>query len=212
MRVVDHVVVATDAAAVADACRNAGAEVVMTRADHVSGTDRVAEVARLGPYDAFDVIVNVQGDEPYVPEAAVEGAAQLVASGGFELGTAAAFDAPEILDDANVVKVVVDDSNRALYFSRAPIPLLRDGADRASLAGVVRRHLGVYAYTPAALARWVSLPPHPLELIERLEQLRALAAGIPIGVVTVGAVRGGGIDTEEDLVLANARWPEHHHR
>jgi 3-deoxy-manno-octulosonate cytidylyltransferase (CMP-KDO synthetase) len=210
MRVADRVIVATDAAQVADACRALGAEVIMTRADHASGTDRVAEVAAKREFASFRIIVNVQGDEPYVPSAAVEGAVDLVASDRFAIGTAAAESDDDILDDANIVKVVTADDGRALYFSRAPIPYLRDAADASLRARLVRRHLGVYAYRRDALATFVSLPPHPLELTERLEQLRALAAGIPMGVAGVGKVTGGGIDTEEDLALANARWSDNH--
>ncbi|HJU90360.1 MAG TPA: hypothetical protein VJ672_13265, partial [Gemmatimonadaceae bacterium] len=97
---------------------------------------------------------------------------------------------------------------RALYFSRAGIPHLRDGADAALHAGTVRQHIGVYAYTRDALARWVALAPHALERVERLEQLRPLAAGMPIGVVTIDGPAPGGIDTEDDLARANARWPD----
>jgi 3-deoxy-manno-octulosonate cytidylyltransferase (CMP-KDO synthetase) len=210
MRVADRVVVATDAIEVLDVCRSAGAEAVITRSDHPSGTDRVAEVAAMSRYMTFDVIVNVQGDEPYVPEEAVGAAVKVVASGRFALGTVAAPADASVQRDPSVVKVVSDDTGRAMYFSRAPIPFLRDDRDTASLAPLVRRHIGVYAYQRAALARWVALPPHPLELVERLEQLRPLAAGIPMGVATIGAVSGGGIDTEEDLALANALWTEHH--
>ena len=210
MGLADRIVVATDSREVVDACREAGAEAVMTSLGHASGTDRVAEVAAMPQYAHFEVIVNVQGDEPYLPREAVEGAAALVRSGRFPLGTAAAEADPAILDEVSVVKVVVDDSGRALYFSRSPIPFLRDAADEYTRAPLVRRHLGIYAYQRDALARLVALPPHPLEIVERLEQLRALAAGIPIGVATVGRVSCGGIDTEEDLAIANARWTERH--
>lgn len=210
MRVADRVVVATDAAEVADACRAAGAEVVMTKPDHASGTDRVAEVAAKAEFARYDVVVNVQGDEPYLPHAAVEGATGMVESGRFAIGTAGAESDDDILDDPNIVKVVSDDEGRALYFSRAPIPFLRDRADSEVRAALIRRHLGVYAFRRDALSRFVALPPHPLEIAERLEQLRALAAGIPMGVAAVGRVTGGGIDTEEDLALANARWLDHH--
>ncbi len=203
-----RVVVATDADEVASVCRAAGAEVAITRADHPSGTDRVAEVARMPAYAAATVIVNVQGDEPYINPDAVKGAAALVESGRFPLGTAACPAAPEILANPAVVKVVTASDGRALYFSRAPIPFLREEADTPVRDALLRQHLGVYAYTPAALQRWVSLPPHPLESVERLEQLRALADGLAMGVAHVAAVQGGGIDTEEDLDLANARWIE----
>jgi 3-deoxy-manno-octulosonate cytidylyltransferase (CMP-KDO synthetase) len=112
----------------------------------------------------------------------------------------------EALAAPSVVKVVVNDAGRALYFSRAAIPFLRDPADAAVRAGLVLQHIGVYAYTREALARWVALPLHPLEIAERLEQLRPLAAGVLIGVATVAGDAPGGIDTEDDLAVANARW------
>ena len=178
----------------------------MTRADHPSGTDRVAEVAAKPEYADYDVVLNVQGDDPFVSREAVAGAAQLVTSGRFPLGTAAAMATPGILARPDVVKVVVGVLGRALYFSRAPIPFLRDGSDAPLLEGQVRQHVGVYAYTREALAAWVALPPHPLELIEKLEQLRPLAAGWAMGVADVPDAPHGGVDTEEDLARANARW------
>jgi 3-deoxy-manno-octulosonate cytidylyltransferase (CMP-KDO synthetase) len=208
MNIAERVVIATDSERVAAAARKAGAEVAVTRLDHASGTDRVAEVVLRPEFSRQDVIVNVQGDEPYISKAAVQGAAAFVEDGIYPLGTAAFVASPEVLGDPAVVKVVTDSQNRALYFSRAPIPFLRDGADAAQRNALVKQHLGVYAYTRAALARWVSLPRHPLELAEQLEQLRAVADGLAMGVATVEANEGGGIDTEEDLALANARWRE----
>ncbi len=210
MQVADRVVVATDSSDVAAVVRAGGAEVAMTRDDHVSGTDRVAEVAANPEYAGYDVIVNVQGDEPYINADAIRGAASFVERGTYPLGTAASPALPEILANPAVVKVVTDDHHRALYFSRAPIPFLRDDADRAQRDALVMQHLGVYAYSRDALRRWVSLPPHPLELTERLEQLRALADGLAMGVATAAPVAGGGIDTEEDLALADARWTLDH--
>ena len=204
--VADRVVIATDSADIASVCREAGAEAVMTRAEHPSGTDRVAEVAAQPAFRAFETILNVQGDEPFVSEPAVRGAVALVASGRFPLGTAAAPASADVLDRPDVVKVVADDTGRALYFSRAPIPFLRDPADRSRLAGNVRQHIGVYAYSRDALAAWVALPLHPLELIEKLEQLRPLAAGWAMGVADSDAAPLGGIDTEDDLARANAQW------
>jgi 3-deoxy-manno-octulosonate cytidylyltransferase (CMP-KDO synthetase) len=208
IKAADRVVIATDHRDVAAAAAGAGAEVAMTRADHISGTDRVAEVANQFAYSTYDVIVNVQGDEPYINGDAIRGAAQFVDAGTYPLGTAAAPASPDILANPDVVKVVTDDHRRALYFSRAPIPFLRDDADRARRDPLVRQHLGVYAYQREALDRWVRLPPHPLELIERLEQLRAIADGMAMGVADVAAVPGGGIDTEDDLIAANARWSD----
>jgi len=128
-----------------------------------------------------------------------------VASGRAPIGTAAVRMEAALLDRSDVVKVVRADSERALYFSRAPIPFLRDPSDAAIRTPLMLQHIGVYAYNQQALAQWVALPPHPLELIERLEQLRPLAHGIAIGVAEVDAAEGG-IDTEDDLARANAHW------
>jgi len=220
LRVADRTVIATDHPDVAAAARDAGAECVLTKTEHPSGTDRVAEVAARPEFAAqhFDVILNVQGDEPFVDAGALTGAIQMIQQRGFPLGTAATHDDPAILDQPSVVKVVCADDGRALYFSRAAIPFARDhvagvaahnGDDTDSLArGMIRRHLGVYAYTPAALAQWVALPPHPLERIERLEQLRPLAAGMAMGVALVSTPPEPSIDTEDDLERANSRWSD----
>jgi 3-deoxy-manno-octulosonate cytidylyltransferase (CMP-KDO synthetase) len=205
---IDRCVVATDDDAVAAAVRDAGGEVELTRADHPSGTDRVAEVATRAAFAGFGTVVNVQGDEPFVSEASVRGAAAMVTGRGFPLGTAAAPAPAAILDSPNVVKVVRADDGRAMYFSRAAVPYLRDDDDRAVRDAVVRQHIGVYAYTREALAAWVALPPHPLERVERLEQLRPLAAGVPMGVALVDEAPRGGIDTEDDLSRANAHWTD----
>jgi 3-deoxy-manno-octulosonate cytidylyltransferase (CMP-KDO synthetase) len=206
MNVADTVVVATDDESVAATARDAGAECVLTSDRHTSGTERVAEVAEQKRFHRYETIVNVQGDEPFIGAGAVRGAAHLVSSGRFPLGTAASHASAEILDTPSLVKVVVGDDDRAMYFSRAPIPFLRDQADRERLADRTLQHIGVYAYSREALRRWVSLPPHPLEEIERLEQLRPLAAGLPIGVTITNEAPASGIDTEEDLERANARW------
>jgi len=206
MGVADRVVVATESEEVRAVLQAAGGECVLTHPTHASGTDRVAEVAARGEFRRFDVVVNVQGDEPFLGVEAVRGAVDQVRSGA-PLGTAAVSAEVSVLSEPSIVKVVCADDGRALYFSRAPIPFLRDAADAAIRAPLVRQHLGVYAYTPAALAAWVALPPHALELTERLEQLRPLAAGMSMGVAIVGpAPLMGGIDTESDLVRANALW------
>jgi 3-deoxy-manno-octulosonate cytidylyltransferase (CMP-KDO synthetase) len=208
MAVADRCVVATDSTEVADAVRAHGAEVVLTREDHPSGTDRVAEVAARPDFSSFEAIVNVQGDEPFVSERAIAGATGLVDRGTFPLGTAAARAPRDVLDNPNVVKVVADDRGSAMYFSRAPIPFLRDGADADVQANRVWQHIGVYAYTRAALDCWVRLPMHPLERIERLEQLRPLAAGLPMGVAVIDEPPRPGIDTEDDLARANREWTD----
>lgn len=206
MAVADAVVVATDAADIVDAVIAAGGDVVLTSERHLSGTDRIAEVARRPEYTKFSVIVNVQGDEPFVPVAAVRGALEMVTVAHFPLGTAAAHASPAILAEPNVVKVVCGAGGRALYFSRAPIPFLRERSETDERDALVRQHLGIYAYTRQALATWVALPPHPLERIERLEQLRPLAAGVPMGVATIDESPARGVDTEADLARANALW------
>ena len=206
---VDRCVVATDDDEVAAVAREAGAECVLTAAHHPSGTDRVAEVAARTEFRAYRAVVNVQGDEPFISLPAVEGAADLVRSGRFPLGTVAVPAADDVLGNPNVVKVVAADDGRALYFSRAAIPHLREPAyapDVAERRGLVRQHVGVYAYAPEALARWVALPPHPLERVERLEQLRPLAGGLAMGVAVVDEAAPAGVDTEEDLERANSRW------
>jgi 3-deoxy-manno-octulosonate cytidylyltransferase (CMP-KDO synthetase) len=202
----DRCVIATDSDEVADAVRSHGAEVVLTSIEHPSGTDRVAEVASRAEFQAFDAIVNVQGDEPFVSRSALHGAVSQVTSGSFPLGTAAVRASDAILEEPNVVKVVAADDGRAMYFSRAAIPFLRDAAEAPLRSTRVWQHIGVYAYARSALAQWVSLPPHPLERIERLEQLRPLAAGLAMGVAFVDEMPGIGIDTDDDLRRANADW------
>lgn len=200
----DAVVVATDSERVADAARSFGATVEMTSPDHPSGTDRVAEVARRDRYAAHDVIVNAQGDEPFLRRDHVAAALGLVRDGGWALGTVAApiGNAAEWRDPA-VVKVVRADDGAALYFTRAPVPFPRDGEPGADdfAAGAYLRHVGLYAFRRDALLRWVALPEGVLERTERLEQLRPLAAGMRMGVA-VGARAEGGVDTPEDAARA----------
>lgn len=201
----DRCVVATDDPLVVAAGEEAGAECVLTSDQCESGTERVAEVAGRGEFRDFELFVNVQGDEPFIARPSVEGAIALVAGGDFEIGTAAVRAGAEVLHNPNIVKVVTADGPRALYFSRAAIPYPREVATGP---GAVLQHVGVYAYTRKALAKWVALPPHRLELIEKLEQLRPLAAGMSIGVAVTDDRAAVGIDTEEDLAHANAHWTE----
>jgi len=208
MEVADRCVIATDSEEVAAAARASGADAVLTSSSHPSGTDRVAEVAQIREFRGFDALLNVQGDEPFISAQAVRGALGMLGN-TFDIGTAAVNATPAILGEPSVVKVVTADDGRALYFSRAPIPYLRDskdGEDSAVLAERVWQHIGVYAYTREALSRWVALPPHPLERIERLEQLRPLAAGCAIGVALITGQLRRGIDTEGDLARANSEW------
>ncbi|HYC52162.1 MAG TPA: 3-deoxy-manno-octulosonate cytidylyltransferase [Gemmatimonadaceae bacterium] len=208
MNVADRCVIATDSEEVAQTARENGAEAVLTSPAHPSGTDRVAEAASQADYAHYDTILNVQGDEPFISSDAVRAALGMV-NRAFSIGTAAVRATPAVLLEPSVVKVVAADDGRALYFSRAPIPFLRepkDSNDAALHRERVWQHLGVYAYTREALRRWVELPEHPLERLERLEQLRPLAAGWAIGVGVVEGPLRRGIDTENDLAQANSEW------
>jgi len=186
----DPVIIATDDERIAAAARSFGARVAMTRADHPSGGDRVAEVA--AGLDA-ELILNVQGDEPEIDPGDLDRLVERLAGAGDDMATLARpLGAAEahVLADPNAVKVVFGDDGRALYFSRSPIP---HGDDPVG----AHLHLGVYAYRREVLLRLAGLPPAPLERRERLEQLRALAAGISIGVVLTDH-HGLGIDTPDD--------------
>lgn len=198
--VFDEIVIATDSPEVETAARAFGATVALTRAGHPSGTDRVAEVARREEWRGYPVIVNVQGDEPFVRGDHLQAAVELVRA-GWDVGTVATpIASMEEWREPAVVKVARGDDGRALYFTRAPVPFPRDAApDFAS--GAYLRHVGVYAYAREALLRWVALPEGALERIEKLEQLRALAAGLDIGVA-VGEPAEGGVDTPADLLRA----------
>lgn len=208
MKAAEVCVVATDDESVATTVRAAGGECVMTSDQHISGTERVAEVARMPRFADFTTIVNVQGDEPFIGEAAIAGAAEIVSSGRFPIGTSASPASWDVASNPNIVKVVLGNDGRALYFSRAGIPFPREQGAIAAAEIRMLQHIGVYSYSRSALERWVSLPPHPLENTERLEQLRPLADGIPIGVAIAEETPASGIDTEDDLSRANARWHE----
>lgn len=204
---VSRVIVATDDGRIADAVRAFGGEVRMTRADHPSGTDRLAEVA--ATLDC-DVVVNVQGDEPLIAPAAIAAAVQPFAGAPEVVMTTLCrrIHEPDDLANPNLVKVVRDRAGYALYFSRAPIPWVRDAA-----AGwpPLYKHIGLYAYRRKALLILASLEPTPLERAESLEQLRALEHGIRIQAVetTYDSVH---VDTPDDLervrqLMAGAAGP-----
>jgi 3-deoxy-manno-octulosonate cytidylyltransferase (CMP-KDO synthetase) len=195
----EAVVVATDAEEIVRAAARAGCQGVLTAATHESGTSRVAEVATREEYRGFDVIVNVQGDEPFLPPEAIRGAVDEVL-GGADIGTAAVpLDGTGAVSP-NVVKVVLREDGRAMYFSRSLIPYPRDGGADATYW----QHLGVYAFRPAALRRWMALAPTAAEWAEKLEQLRPLAHGMSIGVARLDRAAPPGIDTEDDLKRAEA--------
>jgi 3-deoxy-manno-octulosonate cytidylyltransferase (CMP-KDO synthetase) len=207
-RVLDHglvaqLVVATDSENVVRVAERAGVRAVLTSASHATGTDRVAEVAGRVEFAGFDTIVNIQGDEPFLSREALAGALQRVEQGD-AIGTAAAPLAGALAADPSRVKVVIDARGRALYFSRALIPYLRQPADPSD--GLYWQHIGVYACTRTALARWVALPPSPAEQAERLEQLRVLHDGMSIGVARLSEPALPGVDTAEDLRRAEAHW------
>jgi 3-deoxy-manno-octulosonate cytidylyltransferase (CMP-KDO synthetase) len=192
----DPVVVATDSEEVAAVCRERGIPVEMTSPDCPSGSDRVREVAQR---IEADIYVNIQGDEPTLTGDFFPPLLKLFDQPGVEVSTLAVRCPPEEFTNPNAVKVVTALNGRALYFSRATIPYDRD---RTGFAGY-RKHLGIYAYRKAALERFSSLPPSPLERLERLEQLRLLENGIALYVAE--APRDTiGVDTEDDLQRAEA--------
>lgn len=199
-----QVMVATDHDDIFAACTQHGVAVHMTRSDHPSGTDRIAEVAAAMHLADDAVIVNVQGDEPLIDPALIAATAALI-SNEVPMATAAhAIDDTTEAFNPNVVKVVLDRNNRALYFSRATIPWHRDGfaQTKATLpAGYAPlRHIGLYAYRNAFLQAYPTLPSSPLEQIEALEQLRVLWHGFSIAVHVTADIPAAGVDTQDDLL------------
>lgn len=203
--------VATDDARVADAIQGlAGVRVAMTSAVHVSGTDRLAECARIAGWDADTCVVNLQGDEPFAPAAGIRAVAELLLQSGADMATLATpVDDAHDLFDPNVVKLVRSAGGDALYFSRAPIPWHRDSfanqRDQLPQGGQWLRHIGIYAYRAGFLQHFATMPPGQLERIESLEQLRAMEAGHRIAVALTPERFPPGIDTPDDLARAQAR-------
>lgn len=200
-----QVVVATDDARIVEACRGFGAQVLLTRIDHNSGTDRLAEVAAALGLTPDAIVVNVQGDEPLIPPALIDQvAANLAANPQAEIATLAEpIDEVAALFNPNVVKVTSDRNGLALTFSRAPLPWARDAfaASREQLPASVpyRRHIGIYAYRAQFLHDFVAWGPCWLEDAECLEQLRALWHGVRIHVADALQAPPAGVDTQEDL-------------
>lgn len=194
----DEVVVATDEARIADALKGCGVRVAMTRADHPSGTDRVAEAAGA---DENDIVVNIQGDEPLInPELIDAVAAKLKHDDRWQMSTACApIASAEDLMSTTIVKVVLDAFDGALYFSRLPIPFNRDGGVNLA-TGLYQRHIGIYGYRGGFLKRLVGEKPCALERSESLEQLRAMWIGGRIGVVRTNEI-GIGVDRPEDVAV-----------
>jgi 3-deoxy-manno-octulosonate cytidylyltransferase (CMP-KDO synthetase) len=201
----ERVIVATDSDEIVRVCESHGVAALMTAATHATGTDRLAEAAQKLNLADDAIVVNLQGDEPLLPVAAIEQvAAALAARTDCAIATAAhaITDAAEFFNP-NVVKVVTDASGRALLFSRAPIPWARDAfaQDRSALPPgfPAMRHAGLYAYRANFLRRYPTLAPAPIELHENLEQLRALWHGLGISVLTLATPLPPGVDTQEDL-------------
>ena len=204
-----RVVVAADHESIVSACMAAGVEVVQTRPDHPSGSDRLAEACELLGLEGDHIVVNVQGDEPLIEPGLVNAVAQLLAQQrDASMSTAAhPISQPSDFLNPNVVKVVLDASQRALYFSRAPIAFARDTASgwpgdlpaTTLLKAQPLRHVGIYGYRAAFLRLFPTLPPSPLETTEALEQLRALWHGHRIAVHVTDTAPAPGVDTPEDL-------------
>ncbi len=212
-----EVLVATDDARIAEAVEREGGLAVLTSPEHASGTDRLAEVARARGWSDDTVVVNLQGDEPLVAPAILdELAAALYASERAGIATAATpIREVEELLAPSVVKVVLDASGHALYFSRAPVPWVRgafawgERPARVPDGAPFLRHLGLYAYRASTLRALAALPRAALEQAESLEQLRALAAGIAIHVTILESAPPPGVDTEADLERVRAVFAEH---
>lgn len=206
-----RIIVATDHDDIAAACAAHGVSAVLTRADHPSGTDRIAEVAQVLGLGDDDVVVNLQGDEPLIDPALLAAcAARIDASTPMATCAHPVLDAADVFNP-NVVKVVLDKLGRALYFSRATIPWHRDAfaASQDSLpAGYAPlRHIGLYAYSNAFLQAYPKLGVSPLEGIEALEQLRVLWHGYPIAVHVTQKAPPGGVDTPDDLARVRLHFP-----
>ncbi|AVJ17062.1 3-deoxy-manno-octulosonate cytidylyltransferase [Serratia sp. JUb9] len=198
----ERVIVATDHPDVARAVEAAGGEVCMTREDHESGTERLAEVIEHYGFADDQIIVNVQGDEPLVPPVIIRQVAENLAASSAGMATLAApIETAEEAFNPNAVKVVMDAEGYALYFSRATIPWDRErfAQSKSAIGDNLLRHLGIYAYRAGFVRRYVSWAPSPLEKIELLEQLRVLWYGEKIHVAVAKAIPSVGVDTAEDL-------------
>lgn len=194
----EAVYIATDDQRVADVARTFTDRVVMTGAEHQSGTDRVEEVSRLIGLQDQAIVVNVQGDEPLIDPQLIDQVAEDLAA-HTDAGISSLYEPlaeNESADDPHLVKVVTDTAGYALYFSRSPVPWQRAGGETPVLC---QRHIGIYAYRVSTLRRFVQWPPGLLEKAERLEQLRALANGVRIHMSAARVPSSGGVDTEADL-------------
>ena len=197
----EHVVVATDDQRIVDEMAGRGAQVAMTRADHASGTDRLAEVVDQLAWADDAIVINLQGDEPLMPVANIQRvAAMLNETAGADMATLMEPLAAADADQQSVVKVVASETGRALYFSRSAIPFHREGGVPAPMF----RHIGLYAYRAGFLQTFVGWPPAVAEQSESLEQLRALAHDAHIQIELAPATVAAGVDTESDLAAVRA--------
>jgi 3-deoxy-manno-octulosonate cytidylyltransferase (CMP-KDO synthetase) len=200
-----EVIIATDDVRIEQAAKAFGADVCMTRPDHISGTDRLAEVARHRSFADDDIVINVQGDEPCLPASLINQVAEdLAQHSDADIATLyAKITEEKQVFDPNTVKVVMDSKGYALYFSRAPIPWMRDHFDKESPLPPILphyRHIGLYGYRASFLKHYAELSPCILEQEESLEQLRALFHGKKIHLTAAQINPGHGIDTEQDLI------------
>ncbi|MET1255470.1 3-deoxy-manno-octulosonate cytidylyltransferase [Aliikangiella maris] len=201
------ITVATDHDEIIEQVERAGFNAVLTRDDHQSGSDRVYEAAQLAGLAEQDIIVNVQGDEPFIPAENIQQVASLLTKTSHSMATLCCpiSSAADVLD-ANIVKVVFDQNLKALYFSRAPIPFCRDNPLKvsAALPTSYYRHIGIYAYRKSFLQKFIGWSPSSLELTESLEQLRAMENGASIAIHVLSDMPPAGVDTLEDLQKAQA--------
>ena len=209
-----RIVVAGDSPEILEACARFNIEAVLTHQDHVSGSDRLAQACSLLGLDDADTVVNVQGDEPLIDPVLVNHVARLLQDHPLASMGTAAHPIDNVTDylNPNVVKVVLDATNHALYFSRAPIPFLRDPPSGKNVSALPQpaplRHIGIYAYRVGFLRAFPSLSQAPLEITEALEQLRALWHGHRIAVHITPTAPGPGVDTPEDLARVRALFTE----
>lgn len=201
----DEVWIATDDARIEAAALAFGAKVCMTGSDHLSGTERIAEVCERQSWPDELVVVNLQGDEPLMPPALIDECAALLDDAAVGMGTlASSMDSTADFEKSNTAKIIVDKNDNALYFSRAAIPHSRD-ADTEDLAlQSALRHHGIYAYRCSVLRQLIAAGPCDMEQCEKLEQLRALWLGITVRVGRASVRPGQGVDTEEDIAVVDA--------
>ena len=202
----ERIIIATDDPRIEKAAAGFGAEVCMTSPDHTSGTERIAEVIDALRIDKDKTIVNLQGDEPLMPGTLINQVADTLEQSSLQMATACHPISSEAeINNPNVVKVVIDRQGRAIYFSRAAIPFIRDRQpDDGTVTGVYNRHIGIYAYRAGFLKQYVQWPRCDLERIESLEQLRVIWNGEQIAVCQSSVLPGPGVDTPADVTLVEA--------